>query len=60
MTVSIVTVCFNAEKTIKQCVESVLRIEDADFEYIVIDGKSTDNTLKFLDEYKERFNDRRR
>jgi len=55
MTLSIVTVCLNAEKSIKNTVESVLNQSFEDYEYIIIDGGSCDNTLKIIKGYKNRF-----
>lgn len=49
--ISVITVCFNASTSIRACVESVIN-QSVDFEHIVIDGKSTDNTLAVLDEYR--------
>ena len=49
--ISIIIVTFNAEKTIRQAVESVLNQEYKNFELIIIDGKSTDGTIKILKEY---------
>jgi glycosyltransferase involved in cell wall biosynthesis len=46
MKVSVVTVCRNAGETIAACVVSVLSQVDADIEYIVIDGQSSDDTLE--------------
>jgi glycosyltransferase involved in cell wall biosynthesis len=51
MLVSIITVCFNSEKTIRDTVESVLSQNYPEIEYIVIDGASTDGTLAALNEY---------
>ena len=45
---SIITVCFNAEKHLKKTLDSVLNQEFEDYEYIVIDGASTDGTLAVL------------
>ena len=42
--VSVITVCFNAAETIKDTIESVLSQSFTDFEYIIVDGKSKDNT----------------
>ncbi len=54
--VSIITVCFNSEKTITRTLESVLNQTVSCFEYIIIDGKSTDRTLDILKSYEEQFN----
>ena len=51
MKVSIITVCFNAEKTILRTVKSVLDQVYTNIEYIIIDGASTDNTLSILNNY---------
>lgn len=53
MKVSIITVCFNSEKTIKDTIESVKKQTYSDIEYIVIDGCSKDNTLDILDAYSD-------
>ena len=45
MKVSLITVCFNAEKTIRATMDSVLRQKDAEVEYIVVDGGSRDGTM---------------
>jgi len=52
MKVSIITVCFNAEKTIRDTIESVLSQVHNDIEYIVVDGQSTDTTLDIIKEYE--------
>lgn len=52
MKVSIITSCFNREKTIRNCIESVLEQDYADIEYIVVDGASKDGSLAVINEYK--------
>ena len=49
--VSVITVCFNAERYLEQCVQSVLAQDFADFEYLVIDGGSKDGTLRIIERY---------
>lgn len=52
--VSIITVCFNSAKTIRDTIESVLSQDYPDIEYIVIDGGSSDETLAIIKEYADR------
>ena len=50
---SIVTVCFNSEKTIRKCIESVIPQLTDEVEYLFIDGKSTDKTVEIISSYKK-------
>jgi glycosyltransferase involved in cell wall biosynthesis len=54
MKISIITVCYQASKTIRRCIESVTSQVYADIEYIIIDGQSTDGTLEILGEYSNK------
>lgn len=51
MKISIITVVYNAERTIKSCVDSVLSQDYPDVEYIVIDGNSADHTVELVKSY---------
>lgn len=51
MKVSIITVCYNSEATIKDTISSVLNQTYSDIEYIIMDGQSIDSTLEILDQY---------
>lgn len=53
-TVSIITVCRNAQDTIEETINSVLSQTYPNIEYIVIDGNSTDNTVSVVEKYKKR------
>lgn len=52
MKISIITASYNSGKTIRHTVESVLRQTYPDYEYIVIDGGSTDNSIDVVKEYQ--------
>lgn len=58
--VSIITVCFNSEKTIRNTIESVLRQTYKQIEYIIVDGASTDGTVSIIEEYIPLFSGRLR
>ncbi|RKJ45381.1 glycosyltransferase [bacterium 1XD42-8] len=56
--VSVVTVCYNEEKSIKRVLESVLCQRYDNFEYIIKDGGSTDRTNEIIECYKKKFKKR--
>ena len=53
MKISIITVCYNSDKTIEKTFQSVKRQIYNNIEYIVIDGNSSDNTLNIIKQYQE-------
>ena len=50
--ISVITATFNAESVINNLIKSLLSQEDKNFEWIVIDGNSTDNTVEILKNVK--------
>jgi glycosyltransferase involved in cell wall biosynthesis len=56
--ISIITVSYNSEKTIKDTIESILGQTYEKIEYIVVDGLSKDNTVSLVKNYEKRFTER--
>lgn len=57
MKLSIITATYNSEKTIQHCLASIKNQTYGKVEHIIIDGKSTDQTLKIIEDYaKEKTN----
>lgn len=52
---SIITVCYNSEKTIERTIISVLAQTYKDYEYIIVDGASDDGTLDIVKKYEYQF-----
>ena len=57
MRLSIITVCYNSEKTIESTIKSILSQTNKNFEWIVVDGKSTDKTIEIIKRYLPEFKD---
>lgn len=55
MNISIITVTFNSAETLPDTIESVLRQDYDDYEYLVIDGGSKDATVDIIKQYEPRF-----
>ncbi len=54
MKVSIITATFNSDKNIQRTIDSVVSQDYPDIEHIIIDGGSTDNTLKIIESNKHK------
>lgn len=52
MLISIITATYNSERTISRTLESVKSQTYSNIEHIIIDGKSTDETLNIVKNYK--------
>jgi glycosyltransferase involved in cell wall biosynthesis len=54
LTISIITVVYNAQNTIAKCIESVMGQKFNNIQHIIIDGGSTDGTLSIINKYREK------
>ena len=55
MKISLITVCYNAERTLPDAIESVLSQRGADVEYIVVDGGSSDGSVDIIRSFEPKF-----
>lgn len=58
MKISVITICYNAEKEIEHTVRSVLGQTYKDLEYIIVDGASKDGTLSELNRIAQEYESR--
>lgn len=58
MKISVITVTFNSGETVRDTIESVLKQEYPNYEYLVIDGGSKDNTVDIIKKYEPKFGGR--
>lgn len=56
--ISIITTSFNAASTIATTLDSVLTQEFGDFEHLIIDGASSDETLAVVEGFRARYEER--
>ena len=54
MKVSIITITYNSAATVEDTLQSVVNQNYPNIEYLIIDGKSKDNTLQIVDKYKDK------
>jgi glycosyltransferase involved in cell wall biosynthesis len=50
--VSIITIVYNGEKHIADCIRSVQRQDYPHIQYIIVDGGSKDNTLRIIEQFR--------
>ena len=53
--ISIIIPCYNVEKYIHRCLDSVIKQTFSDWEAICVDDGSPDNCGKILDEYAKKY-----
>jgi glycosyltransferase involved in cell wall biosynthesis len=51
MKISVITISYNSSTTIKQTLKSVQKQSHPNIEHIIVDGKSTDNTLQICNDF---------
>ena len=51
---SIVTPVYNGERFLSTCIKSIVNQNFKNFEYIIVDGNSTDNTHEIIKKYKKK------
>ena len=56
--ISIITACYNSEKTISDTIKSILNQNEVDLEYIIVDGNSTDSTVEIIKSFENNFIDK--
>ena len=55
MILSIITTTYNSSLTLKDTIESVLNQTYKNYEYLIVDGGSTDNTIDIVKSYENAF-----
>lgn len=55
---SVITVCLNAEQTIKKTIESVFNQMYSPYEYLIFDGLSKDRTVTIAENFRQSFEEK--
>lgn len=56
--ISVLIPVFNSETYLEECIFSVLNQSFTDFEIIICDDKSTDNSLQIIKNFSQKFNEK--
>ncbi|OCX53926.1 hypothetical protein BEL04_06505 [Mucilaginibacter sp. PPCGB 2223] len=54
--ISIITINYNGDKYLEECIRSIIYQDYPNIEYIVIDGGSTDNSINIINKYRDNIN----
>ena len=54
--ISIITICRNVAKDLERTIKSVQYQTYKDYEYIIVDGNSSDNTVDIINQYESVMN----
>jgi len=60
MKISIITATYNSGSTLRDTLESVLAQDYTDYEHIIVDGASKDDTMDIVREYEPKYKGRLR
>lgn len=52
--VSIITITYNADNSLRKTIESIVDQTNKEFEYLLVDGSSTDGTISIVQEFESR------
>ena len=53
--ITVIVIAYNAEKFISRCIESIIHQSFVDYELLIINDGSTDNTKKIIDDYQTKY-----
>lgn len=53
--ISVIMPVYNAEEYLREAIESILNQTFTDFEFIIVDDASTDNSCKIIEEYSKKY-----
>lgn len=56
MKISLITVTYNSEKTLEETIKSILNQKYENYEHIIVDGLSKDNTMEIVRKYENKYN----